>query len=562
MRLAAVSINHQTANQDLRGCLSLAESDVHPFLEALLSMEGIAEAVVLSTCNRVEVYLAVAETTEPTDEILNRLAVYKAVDPRLIHGSALRLRDREVVEHLFRVVCSLDSMVVGEAQILGQVKSAYSSARESGAAGAHLNYLFQRSFALAKKVRTEFGLGQGRVSVASMAVDFAGKLFGDLSQRKALVIGTGKMGILTLRYLRDQGMSRIWVVSRSLERAARTASGFRDREVIGVDWGAIDELLLQCDVLITSTGHPDVVFDVSRMTQAMKRRRGRPLMAIDLALPRDVAREAGDVPGLYLYDLDGLKETARHNAAKRAREVSDALCLVQENVERFLEKAAIRAQKRERIGKWGSGVWMEARELTKGFQGAELFRNLSFQCHAGRCLSVIGPTGSGKSTLLGVLSGWVRPDHGEVAFRVDGHALDPIEAQPMFGCFASGPPLRGELSAAENLLYFAGLRGIALTRSQVQSCLEEVGFSLLDAGPTSDLSDEKRQRLSLACVMVHRPRFLFLDEPWAIRGAAGRDLLGQVIHNVCSAGGITILATSDPLIAELGDMELRLGLAD
>ncbi len=348
MNVFSISVNFRRADVDLRGRLAVPESALPEVLCEVTAIDGIAEAVLLNTCNRLEIYAAgaAAAAAAGPETLVGFLAEYRGIPEEELQRIVDRFGNEETVRHVFRVASALDSMVPGETQILGQIKTAYARAVEAGTTGPQLHYLFQRAFALAKKVRRELKIGTGRVSVASIAVDAAADLFGGLADREVMVIGTGKMGRVTLRYLQDRGAGRVWIVSRTRERARETAEALGQPAERCIDWSQIDEAMRRCDIVVTSTNCPVVILGEPRLRAAMKGRADRPMLVIDLAVPRDVDPEAAGIPGIHILDLDRLGKTAEAGARRRKAELAEAYEMVDRNVETFLRKVAIREAKR------------------------------------------------------------------------------------------------------------------------------------------------------------------------------------------------------------------------
>jgi glutamyl-tRNA reductase len=244
-------------------------------------------------------------------------------------------RDQEAVRHLFRVAASLDSMVVGEPQILGQVKEAFAVARASGTVGAHLEHLLQSAFAAAKKVRSETEIGSNSVSIASVAVELARKIFGSLQGRAVFLVGAGKMSELAARHLVQQGAGAILVTNRTLERARRMAENFQGRVI---PFEELYEAASQADIVISSTGAPHPIFRREHGQVFLQRRRNRPMFFIDIAVPRDVDPEMGKLEGIFVYDIDDLQAVAAAHMAERSRQATDAEALIAAEVERFQQR--------------------------------------------------------------------------------------------------------------------------------------------------------------------------------------------------------------------------------
>jgi glutamyl-tRNA reductase len=241
--------------------------------------------------------------------------------------------DLEAARHLFRVAAGLDSLVVGEPQILGQVKDAHTAAAAAHTAGTFLNRLFHSSFAVGKRVRTETGLGAGAVSVGFAAVSLSKKIFGDLKGRNVLVIGAGEMGKLTAIHMKSQGVHQVTIVSRTMAHAARTAEAIGGASA--ASWEELDTLLSDADIVITATGAATPILTKAHVESAMRPRRNRPLFIIDIAMPRDVEAAAGEIEQVFLYNIDDLQATVRENLARRASEVSHAEQIVSEEVDKF-----------------------------------------------------------------------------------------------------------------------------------------------------------------------------------------------------------------------------------
>ena len=324
MKLFCVGISHHTASVETRERYADACS------EETLRAIGCSESLVLATCNRVEVYGA-AEQSLPTGEVLR--ALQQCGDDEVENADAFYRHDgRACAEHLFRVVAGLDSMVIGETEILGQVKKAYEAARASANAGPLLHRLFQRAFRVAKQVRSNTDITRGAVSVGSVAVDLAVKIFGDLRACRVLILGAGETSERTARALNSRGVSDIQVSNRSLERAENLANLVHGRAVSFEKWTA------QCgdiDILITSTSAEEPLLTPDLLAPALRGRADRPLFIIDIAVPRDVAPEVNEMEGVYLYDIDALQSIAQQSLALRRQQVSAAEIIIAGHVADF-----------------------------------------------------------------------------------------------------------------------------------------------------------------------------------------------------------------------------------
>jgi glutamyl-tRNA reductase len=322
-------VNHKTAPIELREQLAIPESRLAEATRSLVEMPGVREAMILSTCNRVEV---VIYPESGTPDLMGFFNEFFAIEYAELRPHIYEYREREAVRHLFRVASSLDSMVVGEPQILGQVKGAYAVAKSVGAAQSGLDRLLQNAFNVAKRVRSETEIGSSSVSVASIAVDLAGKIFGSLKGKKVFLIGAGKMSELAARHLMERGASSIFVANRTYERGVRLAEEFGGQAI------RFDDLYTsadQADIIITSTGSPEPIFRPEHGAQFIHRRRNRPMFFIDIAVPRDVDPEMNRVEGIFLYDIDDLQSVAASNQTDRAKEAEQAEAIIAAEVERY-----------------------------------------------------------------------------------------------------------------------------------------------------------------------------------------------------------------------------------
>jgi glutamyl-tRNA reductase len=314
----------------VREKLAVPSDQLEETVRRLASLPGVPEAMLISTCNRVEVYAAV----EGPDavELLRRTLVEGRALPQELRAHLYGHEGVAAVRHVFRVVSSLDSMVVGESQILGQVKAAYSQAVELGTVGAVLQRALPRAFQIAKRVRSETEIARSSASIASAAVDLAAQIFGELRGRHVLVIGAGKMGDLSARHLRAAGVDRLSVVNRTRARADELAGRLGGS---AHDFTELDRLLGEVDIVLCSTGASEPVLRRDRIGRAMRTRRGRWLFLIDIAVPRDVEPEVGDIENVYLYDVDALEKVVRANMDGRSREADKAEDIVAGEVERY-----------------------------------------------------------------------------------------------------------------------------------------------------------------------------------------------------------------------------------
>jgi len=333
MTLILLGINHKTAPIELRERVAIAREDLADAARSLAGESGVREAMILSTCNRVEMLIAVESLDVDIASFLHR---HLSIEPSMLRPHLYEYRDREAIRHLFRVAASLDSMVVGEPQILGQVKEAYTIAREAGTVSTQLEPLLQSAFAAAKKVRSETEIGSTTVSIASVAVDLAQKIFGSLHGKTVFLVGAGKMSELAARHLIRHGADRILIANRTDERASRLAQQFADTVAPQViPWSEMHRAASQADIVITSTGAQQPIFRKEDGHAFLHKRKNRPMFFIDIAVPRDVDPEMNRLEGIFLYDIDDLQSVAAAHLAERTREAADAEAMIAAEVERY-----------------------------------------------------------------------------------------------------------------------------------------------------------------------------------------------------------------------------------
>jgi len=338
-QLVLIGINHTTAPIEVRERLAIPAGRLADATRTLVHQPGIREGLILSTCNRVELLTLQEDGAAPGGNLLSFLQEYFAVTPSSLTPHLYEYREGEAIRHLFRVASSLDSMVVGEPQILGQVKESYTIAREVGAVNGSLDTLIQRAFTVAKKVRSETQIGSSSVSIASVAVDLARKIFGSLEGKTVLLVGAGKMSELAARHLIQQGAANILVANRTLERAEKIAAQFGG-QVIAFD--SLYDQAARADIVITSTGAPQKLFGRSHGQHFLQSRRNRPMFFIDIAVPRDVDPRMNEVEGCFVYDIDDLQQVATANLADRSREAEAAETIVSLEVEKYQQRVQSR----------------------------------------------------------------------------------------------------------------------------------------------------------------------------------------------------------------------------
>ena len=334
MNLLLVGISHRTAPIEVRERVDFQTRTVAAEALAALAARGSArEAVIVSTCNRAELYVACDEAATTRADLVRFLADFNGIAPADLTPHLYDVTDLDMARHLFRVAAGLDSLVVGEPQILGQVKDAHTVATDAQTAGPVLNRLFHASFAVGKRVRTETGLGSGAVSVSFAAVSLARKIFGDITGRSVAVIGAGEMGKLTAMHLKSQGVQHVTILSRTMAHAARAAEAIGGASA--APWDDMDAVLAASDIVVTATGAASPILTKARIEQVMRPRRNRPLFVIDIAMPRDVEPAAGEIEQVFLYNIDDLQATVRENLARRSSEVARAEAIVTEEVDKF-----------------------------------------------------------------------------------------------------------------------------------------------------------------------------------------------------------------------------------
>jgi glutamyl-tRNA reductase len=349
--LLLVGINHTTAPLDVRERLAIPLARLADATRSLAGQPGIREALILSTCNRVEL-LTVTESAESTNgaeaaTALSFLEGYLNIPTSAVTPHLYTLREREAIRHLFRVASSLDSMVVGEPQILGQVKESWNIAREVGAISSTeafssmLDPLLQRAFSVAKRVRTETQIGSSSVSIASVAAELARKIFGSLANKTILLVGAGKMSDLAAKHLIQQGATTLLVSNRTEARAEKIADALRTPDITTgvIPFAQLHEQTHRADIVITSTGAGQV-FSRDNGRTLVHRRRNRPVFFIDIAVPRDVDPAVNELEGCFVYDIDDLQQVAQENQIQRSREAETAESIVQIEVERYGERLA------------------------------------------------------------------------------------------------------------------------------------------------------------------------------------------------------------------------------
>ncbi|OHE89661.1 MAG: glutamyl-tRNA reductase [Verrucomicrobia bacterium RIFCSPLOWO2_12_FULL_64_8] len=327
--LFLLGASHHTAPLELREKIALTGDKLEALRGDLRGVAGLKEYAVLDTCNRVEIY-GVAAGAGTIDRVQAAFCARHGMEPANFEKIRLKLGDREVVEHLLGVAAGLDSQMIGETEILGQLKEAYAEAQQKTTTGPVLNRLFQKTFQAAKHVRTHTGIGAGQVNAATVAVDLAIKIFGTLEHGRVLLVGAGEMGGKTVRALKSRGVAHLTVAARREERAKELAAAF---ECNAISFERVRDTLAEYDVVVCCTSSPDPVVTRGMAASAIRRRPLRPLFLIDLAVPRDVDPAAAGLPNVFLYNLDDLAKIAGENLAQRKAEVARAQVLIKAKVE-------------------------------------------------------------------------------------------------------------------------------------------------------------------------------------------------------------------------------------
>jgi glutamyl-tRNA reductase len=333
MHVLLVGVSHRTTPVELRERLDFSTRGVDRALAALAGSPSHDEATIVSTCNRVELYVGCKDVDAARQGLERFISDFHGIDHGELAPHLYAKVGPDAVRHLFRVAAGLDSLVVGEPQVLGQVKDAYNVAAQLGSTGTLLNKLFHSAFAAGKRVRSETGLSEGAVSVSYAAVSLARKIFGSLKGRTVVVLGAGEMGKLTAIHMQAQGIARLIIMSRTASHAAGLA------HTIGgtaMPWESLSTAMAEADILITATGASVPIISRDMVAHTMKARRGRPLFIIDIAVPRDVEAGAGDLEEVFLYNIDDLQTVVQENISKRSTEAAHAETIVTDEVSRFV----------------------------------------------------------------------------------------------------------------------------------------------------------------------------------------------------------------------------------
>ncbi|HZT29329.1 MAG TPA: glutamyl-tRNA reductase [Bryobacteraceae bacterium] len=338
MKLLLTGVSHKTAPVEVRERMAFSETLLASALDDLKSREGISEALILSTCNRVEITVTSDDHCDPQAVTDAFLADFHRIDPADAGPYLYRHEGRDAIHHLFRVAASLDSMVVGEPQILGQLKAAFAAAKAGGALCGWLEGLLNRAFSVAKRVRSETGIGQMAVSVSYAAVELARKIFGSLNNRTVMIAGAGKMSELAARHLRRSGATHVFVTNRTHERAVEMARLFQGTPV---EYGRFLSMLPEVDILIASSGAPHYILHKDEMQRVISVRRNRPMFLIDIAVPRNIEPAVNEIDNVFLYDIDDLQGVVNANLRERMKEAEHAEQIVAQEVDRMMARLKV-----------------------------------------------------------------------------------------------------------------------------------------------------------------------------------------------------------------------------
>jgi len=333
MELLVVGLNHKTAPIEIRECLAFPEDRMEEALSKVHALPSLKENMILSTCNRVEVYAATRETEKAIHDLKEFLSQYHEVSLKEFEKSLYFYVGEEAVRHIFRVASSLDSMVVGEPQILGQIKDAYDISQQAKTSGLILHRLLHRAFHVAKRVRTETKIGNNAVSISFVAVELAKKIFDTLEKKTVLLIGAGEMSELAAQHLVSGGIEKVLVTNRTYERAVALAQQFRGE---AIPFEEISKGLRKADIVISATEAPQYLIWHDQVSRVMRDRKQKPIFFIDIADPRDIEPKVGDIGNVYLYNIDDLQRVVNDNIQDRQKEAEKAETIVQDEVIKFV----------------------------------------------------------------------------------------------------------------------------------------------------------------------------------------------------------------------------------
>ncbi len=335
MNLAVIGLNHRTAPVEVREQLCFSEKELPSALRQACALEGIVETIIVSTCNRVELLASGTDGSDVISTLARFLSESRSFPLVELERHLYQHQQRDAVRHVFRVAASLDSMVLGEPQVLGQVKAAYALAKTAETVGALLEELLTRAFHVAKRVRTETAIGTAAVSISSAAVELAKKIFGHLEGKTVLVIGAGKMSELAAKHLLGSGASTVFVANRTHERAQELAQLFGGK---AIRFESLPDYIEQSDIIISSTGAPHHVIRKADAQKFLARRKNRPMFFVDIAVPRDIDPEINQLDNVFLYDIDDLEQVVAANRKEREREAQKAEEIVSREADKLIHR--------------------------------------------------------------------------------------------------------------------------------------------------------------------------------------------------------------------------------
>jgi glutamyl-tRNA reductase len=330
--LLALGVSHKTAPVELRERVALTEGPDADFLRDLRGAADVQEAVAISTCNRTELYLVVGDPVEAENAALSMLSTKSGIRPTTLAGAIYSLRNCDAARHLYRVTAGLESMIVGENEIQGQVKRAYEAALSKDTTGPLTNHLFKAALETGKRVRTETGIGERQLSLPSVAVALAREQLGDLDGREVVILGTGETSELTARALADSGVRTVFVANRRRDRAISLARRYGGTTV---NFDELPQVLERADIVVAATASPHLLLEARELADVMAARGGRPMLLIDLAVPRDIDASCGDIGGVSLYDIDDLQAVIDRNRKVRQAEARKAEGIIEEEIQQF-----------------------------------------------------------------------------------------------------------------------------------------------------------------------------------------------------------------------------------
>lgn len=330
--VVVLGMNHTSSKVELRDQILFSGNTLTKGLEKIIALSTIDEAVILSTCNRVEIYAVVKDVLSAQDILLHFLANFHHLPHSNLAPHMYYYHCAQAIEHLYRVVASLDSMIIGENQIMAQVKNAYAHAHQLGATGTILNKLFHFAIEAGKRVRHETKISSGAVSISSAAIELAKKILGQLTNKSALILGAGEMSKLTARHLLEANIRKIYFANRTYTRAQEMAAQFGGETCV---FDTREKIMTECDIVISATGSSDYIIHVPEIRQVMKKRKSRAIFLIDIAAPRDIHPEVEKIDNVFLYSIDDLQVVVEENARNRYREISAAQKILKEEYENY-----------------------------------------------------------------------------------------------------------------------------------------------------------------------------------------------------------------------------------